>query len=301
VDVLDFHPAAAKLSVAVTTGRTLTSLTHQNSLQLWRMVPRISALWSTDSSKKSAKEVEAAAAAAASYASEAAAATASINQLLAKAKDDLSEEAGMRVSEQKLVIEDAQRNLADQLANADRDWNKRIEAYDVKMALQKPVRYWQARADSHRRAYEFWGIVSVVVALAAAAILPAGGYWLLQYARKQLPSSESDPTTFADFAPELFCIAVVAFLFLWLLRFSVRRVSESIFKADDASQRCTMVSAFLAMKNPKEGREPVVSEADTAIIVQALFRPHGTHDNDDGPPSHWIEDLYARVKGNPDK
>lgn len=289
--------AAAKLIVALTTGRTLTQLTHRQNLSLWRMVPRMLALWSNESLKKSASEVEAASVAATGFAAEAAASSAAIDQLLSSARDELSAEAIGRAAEQKQVIDEAQERLEGQLANADRQWKERIETYDVKIALQQPVTYWQARADAHQRAYKFWGLISVVVALAAAAILPAGGYWLLQQARTQMPDTEGEPTTFADFAPELFCIAVVAFLFLWLLRFCVRRVSESIFKADDASQRCTMVSAFLALKDPKEGRQPVINEADTAIIVQALFRPHGSHDNDDGPPSHWIEDLYARVKG----
>ena len=84
---------------------------------------------------------------------------------------------------------------------------------------------------------------------------------------------------------------------VWILRILARLFSENVKTLQDARERVTLVTTFLAlMRDEKNGK--VVTDDDRKIILQALFRQSSVTASDDAPPfSLW--ELLSRSRSGP--
>ncbi len=181
--------------------------------------------------------------------------------LEAKAKllDDLHASQG---DEFKLLIDTHENNL------------KAIEnAYDQKLALLKPVKYWNARNKSHGYKAKKFAIASGMV---GAVILGLLG-WLAYKIFLDVPVGEKPQVW------QVGVFSVAAFFGIWLERILVRLFISNMHLATDAEERVTMLQTYLSII--REGS--VFAPEDKKLILERLFHPatDGLVKDDAAPPS----------------
>jgi hypothetical protein len=240
---------------------------------------------------------------------------------------------------QKLISETSenlnqQRKAGQELLNNEKsDWANLHKAYDDSLALQKPVRFWQKKAESHRHLAKVFGAVSAIVAVVVFVLI----YFLIditlrppkdqensqnQVAKQtaalasnatplrlgltnsitpatnntQLPASSPD-RNIADWHPEYWRIAVLlagGVFSVWIVRIFVRLFLSHIHLLADANERVTMAQTYLSLLRHQKG----IQEKDREMILQALFRPASTGVvKDDGVPLSWIEMVTKVGRG----
>lgn len=151
---------------------------------------------------------------------------------------------------------------------------KAIEnAYDQKLALWKPVEYWEARGRSHKAKTTRFAIASGVT---GAIILIALG-WLAYEIFLNVPSNEKPQVW------QVGVFSVAAFFGIWLERILVRLFISNIHLATDAEERVTMLQTYLSII--REGSE--FAPEDKKLILERLFHPaaDGLVKDDGAPPS----------------
>lgn len=180
-----------------------------------------------------------------------------------KAKDKLLDDLHVSQGDEfKLLIETHETNL------------KAIEnAYDQKLALLKPVKYWNARHNSHGAKAKNFAIASGLV---GAVILGLLG-WLTYKIFLDVPIGEK---------PEVWQVgvfSVAAFFGIWLERILVRLFISNMHLATDAEERVTMLQTYLSII--REGS--VFAPEDKKMILERLFHPatDGLVKDDAAPPS----------------
>lgn len=151
---------------------------------------------------------------------------------------------------------------------------KAIEnAYDQKLALWKPVEYWQARGISHGNKARHFAIASGVTGV---VILFALG-WLAYEIFLNVPLNEK---------PQVWQVAVfsvAAFFGIWLERMLVRLFVSNMHLATDADERVTMLQTYLSIIREGSAFAP----DDKKLILERLFHPaaDGLVKDDAAPPS----------------
>lgn len=176
-----------------------------------------------------------------------------------KLLDDLHVSQG---GEFKLLIDTHENNL------------KAIEnAYDQKLALLKPVKYWNARNKSHGSKAKKFAIASGVV---GAVILGLLG-WLAYKIFLDVPVGEKPQVW------QVGVFSVAAFFGIWLERILVRLFISNMHLATDAEERVTMLQTYLSII--REGS--VFAPEDKKMILERLFHPaaDGLIKDDAAPPS----------------
>ena len=151
---------------------------------------------------------------------------------------------------------------------------KAIEnAYDQKLALLKPVKYWNARNKSHGSKAKKFAIASGVV---GAVILGLLG-WLAYKVFLDVPVGEKPQVW------QVGVFSVAAFFGIWLERILVRLFISNIHLATDAEERVTMLQTYLSII--REGS--VFAPEDKKLILERLFHPaaDGLIKDDAAPPS----------------
>jgi len=181
--------------------------------------------------------------------------------LLEKAKllDDLHVNQG---GEFKKLIETHEANL------------KAIEnAYDQKLALLKPVKYWNERKKSHGIKAKNFAISSSVVGTAVLVLLG----WLAYKIFINVPEGEKPQVW------QVGVFSVAAFFGIWLERLLVRLFISNMHLATDAEERVTMLQTYLSII--REGSE--FAPEDKKLILERLFHPaaDGLVKDDAAPPS----------------
>lgn len=181
--------------------------------------------------------------------------------LEAKAKllDDLHVSQG---GEFKLLIETHENNL------------KSIEnAYDQKLALLKPVKYWNTRKNSHGSKARNFAIASGVVGVIILVLLG----WLAYKIFLNVPTGEKPQVW------QVGVFSVAAFFGIWLERILVRLFISNMHLATDAEERVTMLQTYLSII--REGSE--FAPEDKKLILERLFHPaaDGLVKDDAAPPS----------------
>jgi hypothetical protein len=87
-------------------------------------------------------------------------------------------------------------------------------------------------------------------------------------------------------------ISIPVLAYAWILRHLSRLFIQNLTLADDASYRRLMTMTYLGLsKDPSSG----ISEAERAIILNALFRPAPPNTSEDGPPTGLL-DLINKAK-----
>jgi hypothetical protein len=287
---------AAAITVCISTGRDVTRVIGERSgLTLWRTVPRIIEGFnqgdaaSKEKHSAALKSAEIAAASVRALESEAKETTERVNEAFR-----LDDER--RGTEWKELIEkfDTATDIA--IKTSRQRCSDLEEFYKHKQALSAPRAYWELRRTSHKLQAGIWGGISIALIVGILLVLSENWFTPLARARDVLVVPTGQSVNWTAALPEIALIAAAAFLALWTLRFSVRQTAQHLARWEEAAQRVTMVSTFLALADyDTNGKPSLVSEADRAVMIQALFRPSGLHSPDDAPPSHWIEDVLKRV------
>jgi len=158
---------------------------------------------------------------------------------------------------------------------------KAIEnAYDQKLALQKPVKYWQTKAKQHNRLAWIFGLIALFSGLGAAGGM---GYLAHEYLGK-LPPTESPKHW------QIGLLVIGAFFSVWLVRIFVRLFFSNIHLATDASERRMIILTYIAML--REGTQ--FETEDKKHIIQHIFRSasDGLVKDDAAPPT--LFELFTR-------
>jgi hypothetical protein len=153
------------------------------------------------------------------------------------------------------------------------------EQFLAQMVLRAPVQYWKDRATAGHRAATTWLWAFIIAAVGIFGIVIWQGPGLLS-----LLKDKNDQISLA--AVPLLLAALVPLL--WVLRHMARLFADNVADARDASQRSALTSTFLALATQEKVD---FSEAERAIIIQALFRPSPAQSADDGVPVPLLELL----------
>lgn len=151
---------------------------------------------------------------------------------------------------------------------------KSIEnAYDQKLALWKPVEYWEARGRSHGTKSTKFAIASVVTGVFILSLLG----WLAYKIFLNVPTTEKPQVW------QVGVFSVAAFFGIWLERILVRLFVSNIHLSTDAEERVTMLQTYLSII--REGSE--FAPEDKKLILERLFHPatDGLVKDDGAPPS----------------
>jgi hypothetical protein len=299
-------PGAAAVAVSLFTGRNISRvIAPQNAKPLWRSVVRMFFGASLDGELNGVEaRVSIALRAAELNAAEISSKERELSGVLERARGEFVQQAEKgRVEADALIAEIrrfAEAEIAkltamngEEVTRIASEWADLKSTYETKFALKAPRSYWHKRRVTHRILAAVWGVAVGLVAYVSVAKLVPSGATLLAEAR-----AGGGNISLMHVVPEMFQIAVIAFLVLWGLRFGTRQVAENLMRLEEASQRVTMVDTFLAFTSPGDGQSAVVGDADRAVIVQALFRPSAHSQVDDAPPVHWIEDVFRRIKSS---
>lgn len=151
---------------------------------------------------------------------------------------------------------------------------KAIEnAYDQKLALLKPVKYWNARNKSHGVKAKNFAISSGVMGVVILLLLG----WLAYKIFINVPVGEKPQVW------QVGVFSVAAFFGIWVERLLVRLFISNIHLATDAEERVTMLQTYLSII--REGSE--FAPEDKKLILERLFHPaaDGLVKDDAAPPS----------------
>lgn len=154
------------------------------------------------------------------------------------------------------------------------------KTYDQKLALQKPVRYWQTKETYHGKNARNFGVAAFLISV----ILAGGMAWLVHWIFSDLKPDENPKHWQVGF------LVVAAFFSVWFVRILVRMFFSHHHLATDAAERRTMILTYLAMS--REGAE--FTKDDKKLIVQHLFRSasDGLVKDDAAPPT--LFELFTR-------
>jgi hypothetical protein len=156
---------------------------------------------------------------------------------------------------------------------------KQLEAFQERtskdIALKAPTEYWRGKGRKHRRnGYLLFAAMALLMAgFAVAADFLFPSLIVETPEGKQLPSYG-----------HIAVIVVTATLAFWLLRIVVRIFFSQIHLAQDAEERVTMVTTYLALSETGK-----FAASDLAIVLNALFRnaADGIVKDEGMPPSLW--------------
>lgn len=120
----------------------------------------------------------------------------------------------------------------------------------------------------------------------------AVGYYLIRYsgdARHWILGANGK----IDVAAVL-VVSPLVLIILWLFRMITRLFNVGVTESTDASQRQTMVTTYLALVND---RNSMLTGSERLLILQALFRANGAHDEPDPLPANMVEAFAKLAQG----
>ncbi|MDR3458875.1 MAG: DUF6161 domain-containing protein [Verrucomicrobiae bacterium] len=151
---------------------------------------------------------------------------------------------------------------------------KAIElTYDQKLALQKPVEYWQTKERYHGRLSLRFGIAALLTMLVLGSALG----FLIYNVLSHLGTNENPKNW------QIGILLIALFFSIWSMRIIVRLFLSHLHLAGDASERQTMILTYLSMSREGSNFTP----DDKKLILQHLFRStsDGLVKDDAAPPT----------------
>lgn len=147
------------------------------------------------------------------------------------------------------------------------------KTYDQKLALQKPVRYWQTKEVHHGKYARNFGVGAIL----ATILLGLGMAWLVHWTFSSLKPDENPKHW------QVGLLVIASFFTVWFVRILVRMFFSHHHLATDAAERRMMILTYLAMS--REGAQ--FANDDKKLIVQHLFRSasDGLVKDDAAPPT----------------
>ncbi len=199
-----------------------------------------------------------------------------IRENLSKSESILDDkEIGINETSQELksVLEQSKSDVSNQLTKQDEEFETLLKTaekslsniesvYDRKLAIQSSVRYWKAKAASHKSFLTgFYKIFSGAIVLSVIIVFLE--IWLL----------------FKDYTietPPPYWVATIVILtisvLIWFIRILAKIMLSNIHLQTDANERRVMILTYLSLLR----RENAITEDDRKIILQTLFRPSAT-------------------------
>jgi Family of unknown function (DUF6161) len=154
------------------------------------------------------------------------------------------------------------------------------------LILEEPARFWENTAISKTRLWQAWLLI-----FAALVILPVGVGLYKWDVFAEAVSRITSPNSSAFSLAGLAAITVPALFYAWLLKNVSRVFIQNLNLADDASHRRALAITYLGLsENPKLS----ISDADRALVLNALFRPIPPHSTDEGPPSGLMDLIRGK-------
>ncbi len=146
-------------------------------------------------------------------------------------------------------------------------------AYDQKLALQKPVEFWDKKEKEHRRLAKLLGWYALATIVGLATALGVAAYLILSTL-----APNDNPKHW-----QIGVLAVALFFSIWVIRILVRMFLSNLHLAEDAAERRTMILTYLSMA--REGSQ--FEAKDKHLILQHLFRSasDGLVKDDAAPPT----------------
>lgn len=157
----------------------------------------------------------------------------------------------------------AESERADTYQRLQNELEATLRAFEVRMQLQAPVKYWKTRAAEYRKAAGWSLTILILFSIASVAVL----YWLYERAASHLPTDSTTVPYAALFRASTFALLMTSILF-WAGRVILRIYLSARHLTTDAEERRTMITTFLALT-----KKASVSEEDRKFILAALFRP----------------------------
>jgi hypothetical protein len=156
------------------------------------------------------------------------------------------------------------------------------ETYDKKLALQSSISYWKKKFKSHNCLSIIFGIISLLSGIGIAVWLSKTVHDLIKNDNLQNQSPENW---------KLITLAIFTSLGIWIVRILVRIFLSNLHLANDAKERITMITTYLAMLRSGHTLNP----EDKQLILQIIFRPSnsGLIKDEAAPPT--IIDIFAKL------
>jgi len=157
------------------------------------------------------------------------------------------------------------------------------KTYDAKLALHAAVKYWGIKAESHKKLAIRWGeavlaaFVIVMIALCLTIFLVVGSAKITDVELWKIG-----------------LIAIIATVGVWVIRVLVRLLLSNLHLFSDASERKTMMHAYLALL--RKGRVP--NDEENKLILQVLFRPTATGLVKDDATPPFMAEWLKRITGH---
>lgn len=178
----------------------------------------------------------------------------------------------------------------DELRGFQNDMEARLKSlhdlYHKQIQTEAAAKYWEDK--SNRSAFIGWFSFLAFGALVALPLYLGWSHfsdiesWLVK-----LTAATADKFSLTP----IVAISIPFLAYGWILRHLSRVFIQNLALADDASYRRLMTMTFLGLnKDPNSG----VTEAERAIILNALFRPAPPNSTDDGPPNGLLDLIKSK-------
>ena len=153
-------------------------------------------------------------------------------------------------------------------------------AYDQKLALQKPVKYWRTKELFHGKRAIWFGVTALCVGLLLLTLMGI----LIYNVIGDIPQN-ANPKHW-----QIGLLIAAAFFSIWLTRILVRLFLSHLHLSTDAAERRMMILTYLSIA--REGSQ--FTQKDKALILQHIFRTasDGLVKDDAAPPT--LFEMFSR-------
>lgn len=203
---------------------------------------------------------------------------------------DLADSISLEAQERLQSLEEESAARLTELRGFQHDMETRLKSlhdlYHKQIQTEAAAKYWEDK--SNRSAFIGWFSFLAFGALVALPLYLGWSHfseiesWLVK-----LTAATADKFSLTP----IVAISIPFLAYGWILRHLSRVFIQNLALADDASYRRLMTMTFLGLnKDPNSG----VTEAERAIILNALFRPAPPNSTDDGPPNGLLDLIKSK-------
>lgn len=160
-------------------------------------------------------------------------------------------------------------------------WNEmaRIKnEYEEELRLRSASSYWKTKEEQHAFAARLWlGVFGGTAFTLLIALFGLAPIYL-----RSLPHNAAGDIGISGLA----AVTLPALMILWVMRHLSRLFVTHFHQREDARQRRVLITTYLALHN-----KSAASDAERLLILQALFRPNATKDDDDFGAQSLIDSM----------
>lgn len=164
-------------------------------------------------------------------------------------------------------------------------WNEmaRIKnEYEEELRLRSASSYWKTKEEQHAFAARLWlGVFGGTAFTLLIALFGLAPIYL-----RSLPHNAAGDIGISGLA----AVTLPALMILWVMRHLSRLFVTHFHQREDARQRRVLITTYLALHN-----KSAASDAERLLILQALFRPNATKDDDDSAASALFDNLAKAI------